>query len=56
MNKSLLTLSLGLLVGTALTLPASAQETTGTPGSPDATTTIDGRQNSATARHLRWHD
>ncbi len=44
MNKGLVALSLGLLVGTALTVPASAQETTGTPGSPDATTTIDGRQ------------
>src|SRR5512139_167283 len=44
MNKGLVALSIGLLVGTALTVPASAQETTDTPGSPDATTTIDGRQ------------
>jgi arylsulfatase len=43
MKKELLALSLGLLVGTALTSAASAQETTGVPGSPDATTTIDGR-------------
>ncbi len=28
----------------AMTLPASAQQTTGTPGSPGATTTIDGKQ------------
>jgi arylsulfatase len=38
----LLTLTLGLLVGTALTAVASAQETTGVPGAPSATTTIDG--------------
>ena len=44
MKKELVALSLGLLVGTALTVPASAQEVTGTPGSPNATTTIDGRQ------------
>jgi hypothetical protein len=43
MNKSLVALSVGLLIGTALTSVASAQETTGTPGSPGATTTIDGR-------------
>ena len=42
MNKGLLALSLGLLVGTALSPAASAQETSGVPGSPNATTTIDG--------------
>jgi arylsulfatase len=43
MNKQLVAVITGLLVGTALCPVASAQETTGTPGSPDATTTIDGR-------------
>jgi arylsulfatase len=42
MKRELLTLTLGLLVGTALTAVASAQETTGVPGAPSATTTIDG--------------
>jgi hypothetical protein len=42
MNKSLVALSLGLLIGTALTSVANAQETTGVPGAPNATTTIDG--------------
>src|SRR5579862_539696 len=31
-------------VAMSVTLPASAQQTTGTPGSPDATTTISGKQ------------
>ena len=44
MKRELLTLSLGLLVGTALSSVASAQQTTGVPGSPSSTTTIDGRQ------------
>ena len=43
MNRPFVALTFGLLVGTALTPAASAQETTGTPGSPGATTTIDGR-------------
>ena len=43
MKRELLTLSLGLLVSTALS-PMGAQEITGVPGSPDATTTIDGKQ------------
>jgi arylsulfatase A-like enzyme len=43
MRKELLALTLGLLVGTALSPVASAQETTGVPGSPSATTTIDGK-------------
>ena len=38
-----LALTLSLLVGTALTSVANAQEGTGVPGSPSATTTIDGR-------------
>ena len=38
-----LALTLSLLVGTALTSVANAQESTGVPGSPTATTTIDGR-------------
>jgi len=42
MKVNLLTLTLGLLIGTALSPVAHAQETTGVPGSPDATTTIDG--------------
>ena len=44
MKRELLTLSLGLLVGTALSPVASAQQTTGVPGSPSSTATIDGRQ------------
>jgi hypothetical protein len=44
MKKELLALSLGLLVGTALCPVAGAQEATGVPGSPDATTTIPGNQ------------
>jgi arylsulfatase len=42
MQKHLLVLTLSLLVGTALSPVAGAQETTGTPGAPNATTTIDG--------------
>ena len=38
-----LALTLSLLVGTALTSVTTAQEITDTPGSPGATTTIDGR-------------
>ena len=56
MKKELLALSLGLLVGTALTFPAAAQEVTGTPGSPDATTTIDGTSNSTAAARVRRQD
>src|SRR6476659_10053048 len=37
-----LVLTMSLLLGTALTSGAHAQSTTGVPGSPDATTTIDG--------------
>jgi len=44
MNRQLFALTLGLLVGTALTSVASGQETTGIPGSPEATTTIPGNQ------------
>ena len=44
MKRELITLSLGLLVGTALSSVAAAQQTTGVPGAPDATSTIDGRQ------------
>lgn len=43
MNGQLVALTLGLLVGTALSPVADAQDTTGVPGSPSATTTIDGR-------------
>jgi hypothetical protein len=42
MNRHLVTLPLGLFVGTALIFVVAAQETT-VPGSPGATTTIDGR-------------
>jgi arylsulfatase len=42
MSKQFVALTLGLLVGTALSPVADAQETTGVPGSPSATTTIDG--------------
>jgi len=42
MKNQLVALTSGLLVGTALTAVASAQETTGVPGAPSATTTIDG--------------
>src|SRR5271154_2522541 len=37
-------LSLSILLGTSLSLGAMAQQITGTPGSPGATTTIDGKQ------------
>jgi arylsulfatase A-like enzyme len=43
MQSHLLALTLGLSVSTALSSVAGAQETTGVPGSPSATTTIDGR-------------
>ena len=43
MKRELIALTLGLLAGTALS-PVDAQEITGVPGSPDATTTIDGKQ------------
>lgn len=42
MRTHLLALIFALLSGIALTSVASAQETTGTPGAPNATTTIDG--------------
>src|SRR5215471_13530474 len=44
MNKKFVALTLSLLAGTALTGRASAQEISGTLGSPSATTTTDGRQ------------
>ena len=37
-------LSLGLLVGAVLSFETNAQQVTGVPGSPSATTTIDGKQ------------
>src|SRR5271167_643479 len=40
---SLLSLSVGVLLSTFTVAPAVAQQTTGTPCSPDATTTVDGR-------------
>ena len=43
MIRHRLALTLSLLVGTALTSVANAQEGSGVPGSPSATTTIDGR-------------
>ena len=49
-------LTIGLLVGTALTQTAMAQETTGVPGSPDATTTIDGRRIPPPPRQVRRQD
>ena len=42
-RRSLFTLSLCLLLSAAMVPSALAQQTTGTPGSPNATTTIDGR-------------
>jgi arylsulfatase len=42
MKNLLLALTLGLVAALASVLPAYAQETTGTPGAPNATTTIDG--------------
>ena len=44
MRRHLAALTIGLLFGTALCPLARAQETTGTPGSPGATTTISGEQ------------
>ena len=44
MKTNLHTFALGFLTATALTSLAIAQEVTGTPGSPSATSTIDGRQ------------
>jgi arylsulfatase len=45
MNSSAKALTLSLALGTVLaTTPTSAQQVTGTPGSPTATTTIDGKQ------------
>jgi hypothetical protein len=38
MRKQFTALTFGLLVGTALTSVAAAQQTTGTPGAPGATT------------------
>ena len=42
MQRHLITLTLSLFVSTVLIAVAIAQETTGTPGAPSATTTIDG--------------
>jgi hypothetical protein len=44
MSGHLFALTLALLVGTALSPVARAQEATGVPGSPEATTTIPGNQ------------
>jgi len=44
MKTNLLAVTLALLAATALTSAANAQETTGAPGSPSATTTILGNQ------------
>ena len=44
MRRHLAALTIGILFGTALCPLANAQETTGTPGSPGATTTISGEQ------------
>jgi arylsulfatase len=43
MNRNTILLSLGLSVGVIASPVVQAQQVTGTPGSPDATTTIDGR-------------
>ena len=43
MRRHLAVLTIGILFGPGLCPLASAQETTGTPGSPSATTTIDGK-------------
>ena len=42
-NSICLGLLASLAIATMSGLPAAAQQTTGTPGSPSATTTIDGR-------------
>ena len=42
MQGHLVALTLGLFVSTALTSVATAQETTGVPGAPSVTTTVDG--------------
>src|SRR4051812_43731607 len=44
MKTNSLKLSTAMLLVIATFFPVQAQQTTGTPGSPDATTTIDGRQ------------
>src|SRR5216683_4585137 len=44
MNRITMTLSLSVLLGTALSSGAMAQQINGTPGSPSATITIDGKQ------------
>src|SRR5262249_50342785 len=44
MKTNLLAVTLALLAATALTSAANAQETTGAPGSPSATTTMPGNQ------------
>ncbi len=43
-TKVILTLMALVIVVTLTVALAAAQQTTGTPGSPDATTTIDGKQ------------
>jgi len=44
MRRSTILLILGLTLGIVFAPPAGAQQITGTPGSPSATTTIDGKQ------------
>jgi hypothetical protein len=44
MNRSLLLLVASTALALVITLPATAQQVTGVLGSPEATTTIDGRQ------------
>ena len=44
MQSRVAVLSLSLLVGTTAVSSVFAQQTTGTPGAPGATTTIDGKQ------------
>jgi arylsulfatase A-like enzyme len=43
-RQNLMVAALSLVLGAAFALPANGQQTTGTPGAPDATTTIDGKQ------------
>ena len=44
MKKNLIALSLAAFIGTTAVSSGPAQQITGTPGSPSATTTIDGAQ------------
>ena len=56
MKTTTLALSATALFLVIACIPAAAQQTTGVPGSPSATTTIDGGYLPKSAACVRWRD